>query len=94
MDRKYDLWLYVAGNSPRSLNAVERAKSFCETHLDANYSLTIVDLYQQADLAATDQIVAVPALVRKAPLPRRQMVGDLSNEESLRRILDLAHTLP
>src|SRR6187549_3808879 len=79
-----DVWqlrLYVAGQTPKSLTAFSNLKKICEEHLPGRYTIEIVDLLQQPQLAAGDQIVAIPTLVRKLPEPLRKIVGDLSNTE-------------
>jgi circadian clock protein KaiB len=75
------LRLYVAGQSPKSLAAFSNLKTICEEHLKGRYTIEVVDLLQQPQLAAGDQIVAIPTLVRKLPEPLRRIVGDLSNTE-------------
>jgi circadian clock protein KaiB len=79
-----DLWelrLYVAGQSPKSVTAFANLKRLCEEHLAGRYTIEIVDLLEHPQLAAGDQIVAIPTLVRKLPEPLRKIVGDLSNTE-------------
>ena len=80
-DGKWNLRLYVAGQSPKSLRAFENLKKICEAHLAGRYTIEVVDLLQHPQLAAGDQIVALPTLVRKLPEPLRKIVGDLSNTE-------------
>src|SRR5262245_1667879 len=77
----WQLRLYVAGQTPKSLTAFANLKKICEEHLTGRYKIEIVDLLQQPQLAAGDQIVAIPTLVRKLPEPLRKIVGDLSNTE-------------
>jgi len=77
----WDLRLYVAGQTPRSLEAVANLKRICEQHLDARYTIEIVDLVKHPRLAAEDQIVAIPTLVRKLPAPLRKIVGDLRDTD-------------
>ncbi|HEX5463459.1 MAG TPA: circadian clock KaiB family protein [Burkholderiales bacterium] len=79
-----DLWelrLYVAGQSTKSLVAFNNLKRICEEHLPGRYTIEVIDLLEQPQLAAGDQIVAIPTLVRKLPEPLRKIVGDLSNTE-------------
>jgi circadian clock protein KaiB len=78
---EWQLRLYVAGKTARSVAALENLKRVCETHLAGRYSIEIVDLLVNPKLAAGDQILAVPTLVRKFPEPMRKIIGDLSNEE-------------
>ena len=79
-----DVWnlrLYVAGQSPKSLRAFTNLKKFCETHLGGKYTIEVIDLLKDPQLAAGDQILAIPTLVRKLPSPIKQIIGELSNEE-------------
>jgi circadian clock protein KaiB len=77
----WELRLYVAGQSPKSLAAFGNLKKLCEEHLAGRYTIEVIDLMQHPQLAAGDQIVAIPTLVRKLPEPLRKIVGDLSNTE-------------
>jgi circadian clock protein KaiB len=77
----WELRLYVAGQSAKSLAAFSNLKRICEEHLPGRYSIEVIDLVEQPQLAAGDQIVAIPTLVRKLPEPLRKIVGDLSNTE-------------
>ena len=77
----WELRLYVAGQTPKSLTAFSNLKKLCEAHLPGRYKIEVVDLLKQPQLAAGDQIVAIPTLVRKLPEPLRKIVGDLSNTE-------------
>lgn len=86
---RYVLRLYVTGSTPRSLRAVESIKAICEEQLRGRYDLEIIDVYQQPELAAGDQILAAPTLVKKLPLPLRRLVGDLSRKERVLLGLDL-----
>ena len=78
---QWELRLYVAGQSPKSLAAFANLKKLCETHLAGNYRIEGVDLLENPRLSVDDQIVAVPTLVRKLPTPMRKIIGDLSNSE-------------
>ena len=82
-EERWELRLYVAGNTPKSKAALTNLKKYCEEHLKGKYSLEVVDLLQQPQLAAGDQILAIPTLVRKVPVPIRKIIGDLSNEEKV-----------
>lgn len=86
---EWQLKLYVAGSTPRSAAALENLKRLCETHLAGRYSIEVVDLLVNPQLAAGDQILAVPTLVRKFPEPLRKIIGDLSNEERVLVGLDV-----
>jgi len=77
----WELRLYVAGQTPKSLTAFSNLKKLCEAHLAGRYKIEVIDLLKQPQLAAGDQIVALPTLVRKLPEPLRKIVGDLSNTE-------------
>lgn len=78
---KWDLRLYVAGQTPRSVAAFANLKRICEEHLAGRYNIEVVDLVKHPKLAAGDQIVAIPTLVRKLPEPIRKIVGDLRDTE-------------
>ena len=80
-EERWELRLYVAGQSPKSVAAFANLKKLCEEHLAGKYTIEVVDLIQQPQLAAGDQIVAIPTLVRKLPEPLRRIVGDLRNKE-------------
>jgi circadian clock protein KaiB len=77
----WDLRLYVAGKTAKSVAAIENLKKLCEEHLPGKYRIEVVDLLLQPQLAKGDQIVAIPTLVRKLPNPIRKVIGDLSNVE-------------
>lgn len=85
----WNLRLYVAGQSPRSLAAFANLKRLCETHLKGRYTIEVVDLLQHPQLAEGDQIIAIPTLVRKLPEPMKKIIGDLSNQEKTLVGLDL-----
>ena len=77
----WELRLYIAGQTPKSVAAFANLKKLCEEHLPGRYKIEVIDLMQHPQLAAGDQIVAIPTLVRKLPEPLRRIVGDLSNTE-------------
>lgn len=77
---KWELRLYIAGNTPKSMAALDNLKKYCELHLAGIYTLEVIDLLLHPQLAAGDQILAIPTLVRKFPEPMRKIIGDLSNE--------------
>lgn len=85
----WNLRLYVAGQSPKSVRAFENLKRICEEHLAGKYTIEIIDLLKSPQLAAGDQIVAIPTLVRKLPVPIKSIIGDLSNVERTLVGLDL-----
>ncbi len=86
---QYVLRLYIAGNSPRSNEAVLNIREICETHLKGRYRLDVIDVYQQPTLAKGDQIIAAPTLVKRLPLPLRRIIGDLAETERVLVGLDL-----
>lgn len=77
----YELRLYVAGQTPKSLAAFANLKRICETHLVGQYRIEVIDLLKTPQLAAGDQILAMPTLVRRLPEPIKKIIGDLSNED-------------
>jgi circadian clock protein KaiB len=86
---RFVLRLYVTGTTARSMRAIANLRELCEQHLAGQYDLEVVDLYQQPELAAREQLVAAPTLVKKLPLPLRRLVGDLSNPKRVLAGLDL-----
>jgi circadian clock protein KaiB len=87
--KEWNLRLYVAGQTPKSIQAFANLKKICEEHLAGRYSIEIVDLIKHPQLATGDQILAIPTLVRKLPEPFRKIIGDLSNTERVLVGLDL-----
>jgi circadian clock protein KaiB len=85
----WDLRLYVAGQTPRAIAALENLKKICEEQLAGRYSIEVIDLLQNPQLARGDQILAVPTLVRKLPPPVRKIIGDLADTERVLVGLDL-----
>ena len=81
--------MFITGASPNSVRAVNNIRSICETYLQGRYSLQIIDVYQEAALAQQEQIIALPLLVKKSPLPERKMIGDLSQTEKVLKSLGL-----
>ena len=86
---EWQLRLYVAGQTAKSTAAFDNLKRVCETHLAGRYTIEVIDLLVNPRLAAGDQILAVPTLVRKFPEPIRKIIGDLSNEERVLVGLDV-----
>src|SRR5512144_1204737 len=78
-DLEWELRLYVAGQTPKSLAAFANLKQLCETHLAGRYKIEVIDLMENPELARSDQIVAIPTLVRKLPEPVRKILGDLAD---------------
>jgi circadian clock protein KaiB len=85
----WQLRLYVAGQTPKSLAAFANLKQICETHLNGRYSIEVIDLVEQPQLSKGDQILAIPTLVRKLPEPVRKIIGDLSDANRVLVGLDL-----
>ncbi len=86
---KYILKLFVTGILPNSARAVVNIKVVCEKYLKGRYELDIIDIYQQPSLAVSEDIIAVPVLIKKLPLPEERLIGDLSDVEKVLRGLDL-----
>ena len=90
--RRTEAWrlrLYVAGQTPRSVAAFSNLTKICEGHLNGRYSIEVIDLVEQPNLAKGDQILAIPTLVRRLPQPMRKIIGDLSDTERVLVGLDL-----
>jgi circadian clock protein KaiB len=85
----WELRLYVAGKTEKSITALVNLRNYCEEHLKGLYSIEIVDLLDNPQLAEGDQILAIPTLVRKVPLPIRKIIGDLSDKERVLVGLDI-----
>lgn len=85
----YNLRLYVAGQTPRSIAAIANLKKICEQHLLGRYEIEIVDLMKDPALAMRHQIVAIPTLIRQLPEPLKRIIGDLSNTEKVLIGLDI-----
>ena len=86
---RWNLRLYVAGQTPRSLSAFNNLKEICEEYLKGKYHIEVIDLMENPTLARGDQILAIPTLVRKLPQPIRKIIGDLSNTERVLVGLDI-----
>jgi len=87
--KEWELRLYVAGQTPKSIAALANLKKFCEEHLAGQYTIEVVDLVKSPQLARGDQILAIPTLVRKLPSPMKKIIGDLSNTERVLVGMDL-----
>ncbi|HKT71786.1 MAG TPA: circadian clock KaiB family protein [Steroidobacteraceae bacterium] len=83
------LRLYVTGMTSRSARAIENVRAVCQKHLDGRYELQVIDVYQQPALAVSEQIVAVPTLVKELPPPLRRLIGDMSDESRVLIGLDM-----
>jgi circadian clock protein KaiB len=88
-DPEFQLRLYVAGHTAKSASAIANLNRICETHLEGRYQIEVIDLLTNPKLAAGDQILAVPTLVRHLPEPIKKIIGDLSNEERVLVGLDV-----
>ncbi len=82
-EEKWELRLYVAGQTPKSVLALKNITEYCNKYLKGKYSIEVIDLLKKPQLAEGDQIFAIPTLVRKVPVPIRKIIGDLSNEEKV-----------
>lgn len=80
---RYVLRLFVAGNSTKSTQAIENLREVCEKNLEGRYTLEVIDIYQQPELARGEQIIAAPTLIKDLPPPLRRMIGDLSSTERI-----------
>lgn len=88
-DKKWNLRLYIAGQTPKSMVALANLRRICEEHMDGRYTIEIIDLMANPRLAQQDQIVAIPTLVREIPSPLKRIIGDLSNTERVLVGLDV-----
>lgn len=83
IEEKWELWLYIAGQTPKSILALENIMKYSKEHLKAKYTIEVIDLLKSPHLAEIDEIFAIPTLVRKLPKPLRKIIGDLSNREKV-----------
>jgi len=88
-NKEWELRLYIAGKTAKSETALKNLKLYCENHLKGRYRIEVIDLLKKPQLASGDQIIAVPTLVRRIPVPIRKIIGDLSNEEKVLVGLDI-----
>ena len=86
----YVFRLYITGASPNSLRAVNNLKAFLEKHLEGLYDLQVIDVYQLPHIVKSVDIIAMPLLIKKCPLPERRFIGDMSNNDKLLQSLNLA----
>lgn len=86
---EYILCLFVTGATPNSVRAITNIKEICEEYLKGNYSLEIIDIYQQGNIAKKEQLVALPMLLKKHPLPEKRLIGDLSDTTKVLNALGL-----
>ena len=87
--KRWNLRLYVAGQTPKSVTALANLKRICDEHMNGQYSVEVIDLMENPQLARRDQIVAIPTLVRELPSPLKRIIGDLSNTERVLVGLDV-----
>ncbi|GAB2604441.1 circadian clock KaiB family protein [Spirosoma areae] len=87
----YQLHLFVTGASVNSVRAITNLKHLCETYLAGKYSLEVIDVYQQKDVAEQEQIIALPLLIKRQPLPERRLIGDMSDTEKVLKGLGLSY---
>jgi circadian clock protein KaiB len=92
-NERWEMRLYVAGHTPTSLAAFTNLKKICEEHLAGRYSIEVIDLLDNPLMAKGEQIVTIPTLVRKLPLPVKQIIGDLTDPERVIAGLDLSKTI-
>ena len=85
----FDLKLYVAGQTPKALRAFANLRKICDEHLEGRYRIEVIDLLENPTLGQGDQILALPTLVRRLPVPIKKIIGDLSNTERVLVGLDL-----
>ena len=88
---QYVFHLYVTGASPNSLRAIANTKNFCEAYIKENYELEVIDVYQQPIVAERENIIALPLLVKKYPLPEKRMIGDMSELERVLKGIGLTN---
>jgi circadian clock protein KaiB len=86
---KWVLRLYIAGQTPKAINALENLQKICEEKLAGKYTIEVIDLLKNPQLSRNDQIIALPTLVKRLPLPLRRIIGDMSNKEKILLGLDL-----
>ena len=85
----YVLRLFITGATPNSLRALTNIKDICENYLKDRYTLEIVDVYQQVEVAQTEQLIALPLLIRKQPLPEKRLIGDMSDTQKVLKGLEI-----
>lgn len=86
---QYVLRLFVSGMLDNNFSAIKNIKQICEKYLKDNYDLEVIDIYQQPELAITEQILIIPVLIIKSPLPEKRLIGDLSNVQKVLEILNI-----
>jgi circadian clock protein KaiB len=91
--KTYVLRLFITGASPNSIRAVENVQAICEEYLAGNYQLEIIDIHQQPQHAESEDVIAVPLLLKKAPYPERRLIGDMSDKKRVLKGLGIADTV-
>ncbi|THU40256.1 circadian clock protein KaiB [Niastella caeni] len=86
---EYKLRLFVTGASPNSVRAITNIRNICDVYLKGRYELHIIDVYQDVALAQKEQLIALPLLIKKLPLPERKLIGDLSETEKVLKALEV-----
>ncbi|OQP64079.1 circadian clock protein KaiB [Niastella vici] len=86
---EYKLRLYITGASPNSARAIINIRNICESYLKDRYDLQVIDVYQDVELAQQEQLIALPLLIKKLPLPERKLIGDLSETEKVLKALEV-----
>ena len=87
--KEYKLRLFITGATPNSVRAIENLKIICEEHLPENYELEIIDVYRDPSIAESEQLIALPMLIKKFPYPERRLIGDLSDTNKVLKGLGL-----
>lgn len=87
----YVFFLYVTGASPNSLRAIANTKNFCNEYLEKDYELEIIDVYQQPGIAQKENIIALPLLIKKHPLPEKRLIGDLSDIDKVLKSIGITN---
>src|SRR5687768_9669630 len=82
-EKKYILRLFVTGILPNSARAIKNIKAICEEHLEGRYELEVIDIYQQPEFTLKENIIAIPVLIKKFPLPEERVIGDLSDTQKV-----------
>ena len=85
----WNLRLYISGKSPKSMVALRNLRALCETYLAGRFFIEVIDVFEHPEVARTDQIVAIPTLIRRLPEPIKKIIGDLSRQERVLVGLDL-----
>jgi len=86
---EYELKLFIAGMTPGSIRAIENLRDICDSHLDGNYDLQVIDIYQQRHLAKEMNIIAVPTLIRISPEPEKRIIGDMLDTEKIVLVMEI-----